>query len=76
MTDNGPYSLGGFRGKSSRRKAKWNQKGASRPSKGGNKSSGSAHGSIKVLAYSVVGVPFFVATVVIGLLVYWKVVSS
>lgn len=48
---NGPYSLGGFKGRSSKKNAKWIQKGAS------GKSSSSVSTPIQIFAAALVGVP-------------------
>ena len=60
---NGPYSLGGFKGRSSKKNAKWIQKG------GSGKSSSSVTTPIQIFAVTLVAVPALLIAYVVGYLV-------
>lgn len=59
----GPYSLGGFKGRASKRNAKWIQKG------GSGKSSSSVSTPIQIFAVTLVAVPALLIAYVIGYVV-------
>lgn len=62
---NGPHSLGGFKGRASKKNAKWKQKGANKKSAG--KSSSSVTLPIQIFAAMLVGIP---ALTMVGLIVF------